>query len=119
MISVYLFNIGIVVIAGLLGMVAHELTHWSVAWLCRRPARINWRTVETVWRTGDGRDVRDYLIGLAPLSLGLGIGIYLFQTGTVVSLAGWIAWGIYTLNGSLADLRGGVETETESPTASS
>lgn len=115
----YLYGIAVLVVGGVIGAICHELTHWVVAWVLGRPASIRWRAFETVWESDGERGPRDYAISLAPLSVGLGVLAYVLTTPLTLSLPVWIAWGVYTLNGSLADFRGGVLTDTESPTASS
>jgi membrane-associated protease RseP (regulator of RpoE activity) len=94
-------QLALVAVAGILGIVAHELTHWTAARLCGYRTAVRWTDIECVWWSRRGWSWQDYAIRLAPVFVGLGALPVLFLYPSVPV---WVAWLVYTVGGVRDDV---------------
>lgn len=96
-------DIGAWFLAGALGFIAHELTHYLTARALGRDAVIRWSRAETAYTASGVPDWRDRAIGAAPLVVGVALAPAVALAGG--ALPGIVAWLVYTFGGIPNDLR--------------
>lgn len=93
-----------IIVGGLIGAIAHELTHYGVARLCGYPTSISWRDLTTYWRVTHTPRL-SALVAAAPFLVGLGaIGLVLAMGSVLTDLGVLAAWLLYTFGGVHNDL---------------
>ncbi|MFD1515693.1 hypothetical protein [Halomarina rubra] len=90
---------------------AHELTHVAAAAPFARSTRVDWRRLDA-YAELDAETSRlvDRWIGLAPVIVGLTVGLIALAVGAAPPLSLensllFVAWGVYTIGGDVSDYR--------------
>jgi hypothetical protein len=91
----------VILTATLAGAWLHEAIHYVTARALGRRARVDWLRLNVRWENPTPRT--EPLVGLAPLAVGLSVGVAVVISGIAWPWTLWPGWLLFTCGGGLAD----------------